>query len=215
MDIEDTTTENDEETTRSVNKALVFPKNHNRGEEEKTGSVGTKNRGHDIDRQEHTHMVPGTQSVWLKTYGCSHNASDSEYMEGILTNYGFEMTSDPDSADIWLLNSCTVKDPSQAAFMNLVTKAKEKGLPVVVAGCVPQADRNLKGLEDVSIVGISQIDRVVEAVEQTLQGNVVKMLAKKALPKLDLPKIRKNPLIEIIPLSTGIHYSLYTIHYTL
>eukprot|EP01033_Poteriospumella_lacustris_P002515 gene2515-1823_t len=29
------------------------------------------------------------------------------------------------------------------------------------------------------------------------------MLAKKELPKLDLPKVRRNPLVEIIPLSTG------------
>jgi hypothetical protein len=37
--------------------------------------------------------------------------------------------------------------------------------------------------------GVSQIDRVVEAVEETLKGNVVHMLAKKKLPKLDLPKV--------------------------
>jgi len=124
-------------------------------------------------------------------------------MEGILTSYGFRITENPNDANIWLLNSCTVKDPSQAAFMHLVRKAKEKNFPVVVAGCVSQADRKLPGLEDVSIVGITQIDRIVEAIEQTLQGNTVKMLAKKALPSLDLPKVRRNPLIEIIPLSTG------------
>ena len=53
------------------------------------------------------------------------------------------------------------------------------------------------------MIGVSQIDRVVEAVEQTLQGNTVRMMAKKELPRLDLPKVRKNPLVEIIPLSTG------------
>jgi len=148
-------------------------------------------------------MVPGTQKVWIKTYGCSHNISDSEYMEGILSNYGYRITADNKDADIWLLNSCTVKDPSQAAFMHLVNKAKSENVPVVVAGCVPQADRSIVGLEDVSVVGIQQIDRVVEAIEQTLLGNTVKMLAKKELPRLDLPKIRKNPLVEIIPLSTG------------
>ena len=36
--------------------------------------------------------------------------------------------------------------------------------------------------------GVSQIDRVVEAVEETLRGNTVHMLAKKRLPRLDLPK---------------------------
>lgn len=35
---------------------------------------------------------------------------------------------------------------------------------------------------------MSQIDRVVEAVEETLRGNTVHMLAKKKLPRLDLPK---------------------------
>lgn len=37
-----------------------------------------------------------------------------------------------------------------------------------------------------------------------LQGNQVRLLGKSgALPRLDLPKIRRNPLVEIIPLSTG------------
>lgn len=99
---------------------------------------------------------------------------------------GFRIVEDAEQADLWLLNSCTVKDPSQAAFMNYVHKAKSRNLPVVVAGCVSQADRQLAGLEDVSVVGVTQIDRVVEAVEQTLQGNTIKMLAKKSLPKLDL-----------------------------
>jgi threonylcarbamoyladenosine tRNA methylthiotransferase CDKAL1 len=104
---------------------------------------------------------------------------------------------------IRLLNSCTVKDPSQAAFMHLALKGKSQGKAVVVAGCVPQADRHLKGLEDVSIVGIQQVDRVVEVVEETLKGHAVRLLSKHRLPELDLPKIRKNPMVEIIPLSTG------------
>jgi hypothetical protein len=34
-------------------------------------------------------QVPGTQSVWVKTFGCSHNVSDSEYMAGQLADYGY------------------------------------------------------------------------------------------------------------------------------
>ena len=37
--------------------------------------------------------------------------------------------------------------------------------------------------------GVAQIDRVVEAVEETLRGNTVHLLAKKQLPSLDLPKV--------------------------
>jgi threonylcarbamoyladenosine tRNA methylthiotransferase CDKAL1 len=40
-------------------------------------------------------------------------------------------------------------------------------------------------------------------VEETLKGNKIKLLAKKDLPSLDLPKIRRNELIEIVPINTG------------
>jgi threonylcarbamoyladenosine tRNA methylthiotransferase CDKAL1 len=33
--------------------------------------------------------VPGTQRIWLKTFGCSHNTSDAEFMAGMLTEYGY------------------------------------------------------------------------------------------------------------------------------
>ena len=121
----------------------------------------------------------------------------------MLASYGYTFTETPAEADLWFLNSCTVKNPSETAFMNLVKKGKAGNKKLVVAGCVPQGDRKINGLEDVSIVGISQIDRVTEIVEETLKGNVVRLLTKKTLPSLDLPKIRKNPFVEIVPLSTG------------
>lgn len=37
-------------------------------------------------------QVPGTQTIFIKTWGCSHNSSDGEYMAGILANYGYKIT---------------------------------------------------------------------------------------------------------------------------
>lgn len=150
-----------------------------------------------------TENVPGVQRVFVKTYGCSHNTSDSEYMMGLLSEYGYKLVEDFPESDVCIINSCTVKNPSQDAFVNYVSKAKETGKKVVVAGCVPQGDRNIKGLEDCSMIGVTQIDRIVEVVEETLKGNKVKLLAKKELPSLDLPKIRRNEMIEIVPINTG------------
>mmetsp|Transcript_16300 Transcript_16300/g.28872 ORF Transcript_16300/g.28872 Transcript_16300/m.28872 type:complete len:538 (-) Transcript_16300:20-1633(-) len=147
--------------------------------------------------------VPGVGRFWSKTFGCSHNVSDGEYMEGALEAYGYRQTASKEDADVWLVNSCTVKDPSQSAFLHVVEQGKAQGKAVVVAGCVPQADRKLKGLEGTSMLGVTQIDRIVEVVEQTLQGNTVRLLGKKELPRLDMPKVRKNKLVEIVPLSTG------------
>lgn len=155
--------------------------------------------------QEGSSRVPGTEKIWVKTYGCSHNTSDAEFMMGQLHEYGYALVSDGESedADLWLINSCTVKGPSQSAVGNLLKKARDMDIAVVVSGCVPQGQKDAKELDGVSTLGVTQIDRVVEAVEETLKGNTVKMLKKKELPRLDLPKIRKNPHVEIVPLSTG------------
>ncbi|KXZ42103.1 hypothetical protein GPECTOR_204g385 [Gonium pectorale] len=149
--------------------------------------------------------VPGTQAVWVKTFGCSHNISDSEYMAGQLADYGYRLVSDSsrDSADLWLVNSCTVKGPSQAAMSSLLAAGRAAGKRLLVAGCVPQGDKKLPELQGVSVLGVTQIDRVVEAVEETLRGHTVSLLAKKELPRLDLPKVRRNRHIEIVPISTG------------
>lgn len=37
-------------------------------------------------------QVPGTQTIYIKTWGCSHNSSDGEYMAGLLSSYGYKIT---------------------------------------------------------------------------------------------------------------------------
>ncbi len=156
----------------------------------------------DNDKENH-HSVPGTQRIHVKTFGCAHNHSDSEFMSGQLQAYGYKLTDDPSEANLWVVNTCTVKNPSQAAMNTVLARAKTNEVPVVVCGCVPQGDQKAKELAEVSLLGVSQIDRIVEAVERTLRGERVLMLEKKSLPKLDLPKVRRNERVEIIPLSTG------------
>jgi threonylcarbamoyladenosine tRNA methylthiotransferase CDKAL1 len=85
----------------------------------------------------------------------------------------------------------------------VIERGKAANKAMVIAGCVPQGDKGAKELRDVSLLGVTQIDRVVEAMERTLAGDTVRMLEKKALPSLDLPKVRRNEFVEILPLSTG------------
>ncbi|KAL6650593.1 hypothetical protein ACP70R_009518 [Stipagrostis hirtigluma subsp. patula] len=147
--------------------------------------------------------IPGTQTIYVKTFGCSHNQSDSEYMSGQLSAFGYAITEEPEGADLWLINTCTVKNPSQSAMTTLISKCKSANKPLVVAGCVPQGSQGLKELEGISIIGVQQIDRVVEVVEETLKGYEVRLLSRKTLPSLDLPKVRKNKFIEILPINVG------------
>jgi len=159
---------------------------------------------------ENTNFLQGSASVYVKTWGCAHNSSDSEYMAGQLAAQGYTITQEKDAADLWLLNSCTVKNPAEDHFKNEINKGLDNNKKVVVAGCVPQGKQTSEYLKGLSMIGVQQIDRVVEVVEETLKGNSVKMFNTKREDgkkiggaKLDLPKIRRNPLVEIIAINTG------------
>ncbi|VDL82939.1 unnamed protein product [Nippostrongylus brasiliensis] len=149
-------------------------------------------------------FVPGVTPIWVKTWGCSHNASDSEYMAGILAKAGYPIVAKAADAKLWVLNSCTVKTPSETQASNLLEEGKAQGKHVVMAGCVSQAAPDEPWLKDVSIVGVKQIDRIVEVVEETLKGNTVRLLSRKRPDAgLSLPKMRKNALVEVLAINTG------------
>lgn len=75
----------------------------------------------DCDGGDCSSQIPGTQKIYVKTFGCSHNVSDSEYMMGQLVEYGYKLIDDPLDADLILINSCTVKNPSQESLMRYDT----------------------------------------------------------------------------------------------
>ena len=107
-----------------------------------------------------------------------------------MTKDNFKYFSDvKHEADLWLLNSCTVKTPAEDHFKNEIDEGRARGTPVVVAGCgklfkylllhllfndypctVPQGQPKASYLKGLSIIGVQQIDRVVEVVEETLKG---------------------------------------------
>ncbi|XP_045159402.2 threonylcarbamoyladenosine tRNA methylthiotransferase-like [Mercenaria mercenaria] len=197
-DIEDIVTGETETDIRAGNKKHVVPRARKHKTQDRTEQV-------DADS-----IIPGTQKIFVKTWGCSHNNSDSEYMAGQLAAFGYNIVDDKKTADLWLLNSCTVKSPAEDHFRNEIKLAKELEKYIVIAGCVPQGQPKGDYMQGLSVVGVQQIDRVVEVVEETLKGHSVRMLGQKKESgkkvggaSLNLPKIRKNPLIEIIAINTG------------
>ena len=58
-----------------------------------------------------------------------------------------------DSADCWVINTCTVKSPSQSSMSNLIMAGRALGKKLVISGCVPQGDKWLEELQDLSLLG--------------------------------------------------------------
>ncbi|MBS3175799.1 tRNA (N(6)-L-threonylcarbamoyladenosine(37)-C(2))-methylthiotransferase [Candidatus Woesearchaeota archaeon] len=139
--------------------------------------------------------------IFIKTYGCSHNVSDSEVMAGLLKQADFQITEREDDANLILINSCTVKNKSQNHFFKYLEEVKKQRKPVVVAGCIPQTmPDKLSGLP---MVGTKQVSQVVSVVEEALNDNPITALAMEPHIRLNLPKIRSNPIVEIIPIQDG------------
>lgn len=88
--------------------------------------------------------------VYIETYGCVFNTSDSEAMAGVLSREGYEVVEREADADVVVLNSCTVKNRTYVDFRKRLQSLKAKTDPaIVVAGCVPKANPNEPLLEGV------------------------------------------------------------------
>lgn len=126
--------------------------------------------------------------------------SDSEAMAGQLSKDGFHIVQRAEDAELVVVNSCTVKSPSVKHMREFLEE--QKGKKIVVGGCVAQADPT--SLQEYSLVGTKQIHNITQVVEETLSGNVVKLLVPDhEAPRLQMPHLRKNPIVEIIPILDG------------
>jgi threonylcarbamoyladenosine tRNA methylthiotransferase CDKAL1 len=142
-------------------------------------------------------------NVYIETYGCSQNFADSEQMAGLLKEAQFKIILDFENADIVIINTCTVKSPTDTAFFKRLQEIKEK-YPykiVIVAGCIAQTEP--KKLAKYPLVGTKQIQNIVEVVEEALNDSIIKMLDQNEMPPLNTPRVRKNEVVAIIPISRG------------
>lgn len=91
-----------------------------------------------------------SKKLYIKTYGCQMNVYDSLKMQELLAPFGFEDTQNPDDADMFILNTCHIREKasekmySELGKIKLIKDARKKdGLGstiIAVAGCVGQAE---------------------------------------------------------------------------
>ena len=141
-------------------------------------------------------------SFTIMTVGYSPNYADSEQMAGLLKEAKFELLDDEEKADIVIFNTCMV-GPTESAFLAHLQELKEKQpyKIIIIAGCIPQF--NPSKVRQYSLLGNRSIHKIVEVVEEALHDNVLQMLEHDGMPPLDLPRVRRNPIVEILPINRG------------
>ena len=80
--------------------------------------------------------------LYIKTYGCQMNEYDSaKTAELLAAEHGLELTDDPESADVLLVNTCSVREKAQEKVFSQLGKWREMKadrpeLVIGVGGCV-------------------------------------------------------------------------------
>jgi len=98
------------------------------------------------------------RTVYVETYGCQMNAADTEIVLSVLGEDGYTPTDDLASADVVLLNTCSVRDNAEQRIHGRLTniawhKRQRPGMVVGVLGCMAERLRR-KLVGDDSIVDV-------------------------------------------------------------
>jgi len=96
-------------------------------------------------------------TVFIETYGCQMNVSDTELMLGSLVAAGYDSVDVPDGADVILLNTCAIRDHAEQRVIGRLGELKRHMKPdsvIGVTGCMAQrlGPRLLEQAKHVSLV---------------------------------------------------------------
>ncbi|HEU4996697.1 MAG TPA: tRNA (N6-isopentenyl adenosine(37)-C2)-methylthiotransferase MiaB [Gemmatimonadaceae bacterium] len=82
-----------------------------------------------------------TKTIYIETYGCQMNVSDSELMLGKLAAEGYTAVDGPEGADVILVNTCAIRDHAEQRVVGRLGELKrhmKRGSVVGVTGCMAQ-----------------------------------------------------------------------------
>lgn len=104
-----------------------------------------------LDQQENN-----TKKLFIESYGCQMNFSDSEIVASILANEGYNTTQNLEEADLVLVNTCSIRDKAEQTIRKRLEKYNavktiNPSMKVGVLGCMAERLKS-KFLEEEKIV---------------------------------------------------------------
>ncbi len=119
-------------------------------EEEKS----TETCGYKVSNEEEF----GSKKLYIESYGCQMNYSDSEIVTSILRKEGFGTTSHVDQADVILINTCSIREKAEQTVRNRLNyfrgvKKRNSDVTIGVLGCMAERLK-AKLLEEEKIVDL-------------------------------------------------------------
>lgn len=144
--------------------------------------------------------------IYFETYGCSANKNSSEIMKGIVKSAGLNLIENPERADFVVINSCIVKEPTEAKIKKRINDFLKKNKKVILAGCMPRLnEKKFAHMNNLFLIDTSQVKNIVNLIKDIQDGSYDsdKYLKKRNEVKLNSPKISEEKIIGITQISEG------------
>ena len=142
---------------------------------------------------------PRTKKLFLESYGCQMNFSDSEIVASILSDKGYSTTPDFNAADLILINTCAIRENAEQRVRGRLKefnyiKRKNPSLIIGVMGCMAERLKS-QFLEEEKIVDIvvgPDAYRDLPALIETVEGGqkAVNVLLSREETYADISPIR-------------------------
>ena len=113
-------------------------------------------------------------NIYLQNLGCEKNTVDGEHILSIVKNKGYNITNNPEEADIIIINTCAFiedskKESIDSIFDHSIYKKYGKCKRLIVSGCMSERYKEnfLEMFKEVdSAIGIHNLDNILDAIEK-------------------------------------------------
>jgi len=131
--------------------------------------------------------------------------ADSEMMKGSLKSAGYELATKESEGALCLIVTCSVKDTTEHKMVSRIQSLTQTGKPLVIAGCLPKANRGkVESLNPMaSLLGPHSIEKTIDVVSSAMRGNKLVALEDSASDKINIPRVRLNPVVSIVEIASG------------
>lgn len=157
---------------------------------------------------------PGAKKLYIESYGCQMNFSDSEIVASVMRDAGFVTTSEEKNADLIFLNTCSIRENAEQKVRKRlqtlnIMKKQRPGLLIGVLGCMAERLKT-KFLEEEKMVDLvtgpdayRDLPRLVEEADSGQKGVNVFLSREETYADISPVRLNSNGVTAFISIMRG------------
>ena len=156
----------------------------------------------------------GERKLYIESYGCQMNFSDSEIVASILSEHGFNTTKNVDEADVIFVNTCSIREKAEQTVRKRLRtfqrlKDRKKDMTVGVLGCMAERLKS-KFLEEEKLVDIvvgpdayRDLPNLINTVDQGQKAVNVQLSKEETYADISPVRLNSNGVTAFVSIMRG------------